>query len=54
MPAGNINLDYSEIVRVSGVMNQAVNDINPHLLSTKTSVEGCSTTACSCSRAARP
>ncbi|MFH8476581.1 hypothetical protein [Streptomyces sp. NPDC018000] len=40
MPAGNINLNYTEIVRVSNVMNQAVNDINPHLLSTKTSVEG--------------
>ncbi|OKI05292.1 hypothetical protein A6A06_11780 [Streptomyces sp. CB02923] len=40
MPAGNINLDYNEIQRVSGVMNQAVNDINPLLLSTKSSVEG--------------
>ncbi|WP_030609285.1 hypothetical protein [Streptomyces sclerotialus] len=40
MPAGNINIDYNEIQRVSGVMKQAVNDINPLLLSTKTSVEG--------------
>ncbi|MEV5988813.1 hypothetical protein AB0L85_28035 [Streptomyces sp. NPDC052051] len=40
MPAGNINLNYNEIQRVAGVMNQAVNDINPLLLSTKSTVEG--------------
>ncbi|ANW16869.1 hypothetical protein [Streptomyces clavuligerus] len=40
MPSGNISIDYAEIVRVAGVMNQAVNDINPHLLTTKTTVEG--------------
>ncbi|MFE7317591.1 hypothetical protein ACFU7T_31475 [Streptomyces sp. NPDC057555] len=40
MPAGNISLDYSEIERVAKVMNDAVRDINPMLLNTKTSVEG--------------
>ncbi|WP_405747230.1 hypothetical protein OG422_29200 [Streptomyces sp. NBC_01525] len=40
MPSGNINIDYSEINRVSHAMNQAVNDINPLLVKTKTTVEG--------------
>ncbi|MEU5159063.1 hypothetical protein AB0G74_05550 [Streptomyces sp. NPDC020875] len=40
MPAGNVNINYSEIIRVSAVMKQAVENIVPMLQSTKTSVEG--------------